>query len=254
MIPAASSPMLETHGLRKAFGALVATDDVSLAVRTGEIHALIGPNGAGKTTLIAQVTGELPPDAGRIVFEGRDITALPTWQRTRLGLARSFQITTLLPGFSALDNVAMAVQARAGSSFRFLAPARRDSNLRQRAAECLARVGLAAQADVRCADLSHGEHRQLELAVALALEPKLLLLDEPLAGMGLEDSEAMIALLRALKGRVPMLLVEHDMAAVFSLADRISVLVYGRVIASGSPQEIRDNAQVREAYLGEAAA
>jgi branched-chain amino acid transport system ATP-binding protein len=140
MIPVASSPMLETRGLRKAFGALVATDDVSLAVRTGEIHALIGPNGAGKTTLIAQVTGELPPDAGRIVFEGRDITALPTWQRTRLGLARSFQITTLLPGFSALDNVAMAVQARAGSSFRFLAPARRDSNLRQRAAECLARV------------------------------------------------------------------------------------------------------------------
>ena len=243
--------MLETHGLAKAFGALQATDDVSLEVRSGEVHALIGPNGAGKTTLIAQLTGELAPDAGRVVFEGRDITRLPTWRRTRLGLARSFQITNLLPRFSALDNVALAVQARSGTSFRLLAPARSDRALRQRAREHLARVGLDAQADVRCAELSHGEHRQLELAVALALEPKLLLLDEPLAGMGHEDSEAVIALLQALKGRVPMLLVEHDMAAVFSLADRISVLVYGRVIATGRPQEIRGNPQVREAYLGE---
>jgi branched-chain amino acid transport system ATP-binding protein len=245
------TPMLETHHLAKAFGALRATDDVSLAVLPGEVHALIGPNGAGKTTLIAQLTGELAPDAGRIVFEGRDITRQPAWRRTRLGLARSFQITNLLPRFSALDNVALAIQARSGGSFRFFAPARRDDTLRRSAHDHLARVGLAAQAEVRCADLSHGEHRQLELAVALALEPKLLLLDEPLAGMGLEDSEAMIALLQTLKGHVPMLLVEHDMAAVFSLADRISVLVYGRVIASGAPQEIRDNPQVREAYLGE---
>jgi branched-chain amino acid transport system ATP-binding protein len=249
-VPAAG-PLLETQRLAKAFGALRATDDVSLAVRAGEIHALIGPNGAGKTTLLAQLTGELAPDSGRVLFGGRDITALPAWRRTRLGLARSFQITTLLPRFTALDNVALAVQARSGSSFRFFAPARGERALRERAAECLARVGLAAQADARCADLSHGEHRQLELAVALALEPRLLLLDEPLAGMGLEDSEAIIALLRALKGRVPMLLVEHDMAAVFSLADRISVLVYGRIVASGTPQEIRGNAQVREAYLGE---
>jgi branched-chain amino acid transport system ATP-binding protein len=242
--------LLETAGLAKAFGALKATDDVSLAVDAAEVHAIIGPNGAGKTTLIAQLTGELAPDRGTIRFDGHDITRLPAWRRTRLGLGRSFQITTLLPQMSALDNVAMAVQARSGSSFRFFGDARRDGSLRGPAAAFLERVGLAAVAHARCSDLSHGEHRQLELAVALALRPRLLLLDEPLAGMGQEDSAQMIALLRSLKREVPMLLVEHDMDAVFSLADRVSVLVYGRIIATGAPQAIRDDPAVREAYLG----
>jgi branched-chain amino acid transport system ATP-binding protein len=242
--------LLETIGLAKAFGALKATDDVSLTVEAGEVHAIIGPNGAGKTTLIAQLTGELAPDRGAIRFDGQDITRLPTWRRTRLGLGRSFQITTLLPQMSALDNVAMAVQATCGHSFRFFGNARRDPSLRLPAAAQLERVGLLAVADARCGDLSHGEHRQLELAVALALRPRMLLLDEPLAGMGQEDSAQMIALLRSLKSELPMLLVEHDMDAVFSLADRVSVLVYGRIIATGTPRQIRDDAAVREAYLG----
>ena len=242
--------LLETVHLAKAFGALKATDDVSLSVDAGEVHAIIGPNGAGKTTLIAQLTGELAPDRGTIRFDGHDITRLPTWRRTRLGLGRSFQITTLLPQMSALDNVAMAVQARSGHAFRFFGDARRDPSLRVPAEGYLERVGLAAVAGARCGDLSHGEHRQLELAVALALAPRMLLLDEPLAGMGQEDSAQMVALLRSLKGELPMLLVEHDMDAVFTLADRISVLVYGRIIATGTPQRIRDDPAVREAYLG----
>jgi len=242
--------LLETLHLAKAFGALKATDDVSLTVDAGELHAIIGPNGAGKTTLIAQLTGELAPDRGTIRFDGHDITRLPTWRRTRLGLGRSFQITTLLGDMSALDNVAMAVQATRGHSFRFFGNARRDASLRLPAAAHLERVGLAAVADARCRDLSHGEHRQLELAVALALGPRMLLLDEPLAGMGQEDSAQMVDLLRSLKGQLPMLLVEHDMDAVFSLADRVSVLVYGRIIATGTPQRIRDDPAVREAYLG----
>jgi branched-chain amino acid transport system ATP-binding protein len=252
-VAADAKPRLATRGLAKSFGALKATDDVSLEVWPDEVHALIGPNGAGKSTLIAQLTGELAPDAGSVHFDGADITNLPAWRRTWLGLARSFQITNLLPEFSALDNVAMAVQARNGSSFRFFGAARRDATLRDPALRWLERVGLAAQADARCGDLSHGEHRQIELAAALALEPSLLLLDEPLAGMGIEDSERMVSLLRSLKGQIPMLLVEHDMDAVFSLADRISVLVYGRVIATDAPAAIRDNALVREAYLGETA-
>ena len=242
--------LLETLHLAKAFGALKATDDVSLTVDAGEVHAIIGPNGAGKTTLIAQLTGELAPDRGTIRFDGHDITRLPTWRRTRLGLGRSFQITTLLGDMSALDNVAMAVQATRGHSFRFFGNARRDASLRLPAAAHLERVGLAAVADARCRDLSHGEHRQLELAVALALGPRMLLLDEPLAGMGQEDSAQMVDLLRSLKRELPMLLIEHDMDAVFSLADRVSVLVYGRIIATGTPQRIRDDPAVREAYLG----
>jgi branched-chain amino acid transport system ATP-binding protein len=242
--------LLETLHLAKAFGALRATDDVSLAVDAGEVHAIIGPNGAGKTTLIAQLTGELAPDRGTIRFDGHDITRLPTWRRTRLGLGRSFQITTLLGEMTALDNVAMAVQATRGHSFRFFGNARRDASLRGPAAAQLERVGLAAVAAARCRDLSHGEHRQLELAVALALGPRMLLLDEPLAGMGQEDSAQMVDLLRSLKRELPMLLVEHDMDAVFSLADRVSVLVYGRIIATGTPQQIRDDPAVREAYLG----
>jgi branched-chain amino acid transport system ATP-binding protein len=242
--------LLETRHLSKAFGALKATDDVSLTVRPGEVHALIGPNGAGKTTLLAQLTGELDPDAGQVLFEAQDITRRPAWQRARLGIARTFQITTLLPQMSALDNVAMAVQARCGSSFRFFGNTGADAALRGPARAQLERVGLAYAAESICADLSHGEHRQLELAVALALAPKVLLLDEPLAGMGHEDSGRMVDLLRSLKGKVPMLLVEHDMDAVFSLADRVSVLVYGRVLATGTPTAIRGDAAVRDAYLG----
>jgi branched-chain amino acid transport system ATP-binding protein len=242
--------LLETRRLCKSFGALKATDEVSLTVRPGEVHALIGPNGAGKTTLLAQLTGELDPDAGQVLFEGIDITRRPAWQRARLGMGRTFQITTLLPQMTAQDNVAMAVQARCGSSFRFFGDAGADRVLRGPAREQLERVGLAYVAESICADLSHGEHRQLELAVALALEPKLLLLDEPLAGMGHEDSGRMVDLLRSLKGKLPMLLVEHDVDAVFSLADRVSVLVYGRVLATGSPASIRNDAAVRDAYLG----
>jgi branched-chain amino acid transport system ATP-binding protein len=242
---------LETRGLVKRFGGLVATDAVSIDVRPGEIHALIGPNGAGKTTLVSQLTGSLAPDAGTIHFAGRDVTRLPTHARVRLGLARSFQITSVLREFTALENVALAVQAHAGHSFRFLADARRDERLRGPARLGLEAVGLGARADTLAAALSHGEQRQLEIAMALAGDPKLLLLDEPMAGMGAEESQHMIGFLRALKSKRAILLIEHDMDAVFQLADRITVLVYGRAIASGTPDAIRANAEVRQAYLGE---
>ena len=246
-----AEPLLSTDRLIKRFGGLLATDSVSIDVRPGEIHALIGPNGAGKTTLVGQLTGNLRPDSGTIHFAGRDVTRLPTHARVRLGLARSFQITSVLREFTALDNVALAVQAHAGHSFRFLADARRDETLREPARQGLAEVGLALRADVAAAALSHGEQRQLEIAMALAGRPRLLLLDEPMAGMGAEESQDMVHLLRRLKSRCGMLLVEHDMDAVFALADRITVLVYGRAIASGTPEEIRANAEVRQAYLGE---
>jgi branched-chain amino acid transport system ATP-binding protein len=248
------APLLETRGLIKRFGGLIATDNLLLAVHPGEIHALIGPNGAGKTTLIAQLTGLLKSDAGSIHFAGHDITRLPTHARVRLGLARSFQITAVLREFSALDNVALAVQAHAGHSFRFLADARKETALREPARRQLEAVGLGERADILAANLSHGEQRQLEIAMALAADPRLLLLDEPMAGMGVEESQRMIALLRSLKGKRTILLVEHDMDAVFQLADRITVLVYGRAIATGRPNEIRANAEVRQAYLGEEAA
>ncbi len=244
-------PLLRTDGLIKRFGGLVATDTVSIDVRPGEIHALIGPNGAGKTTLVSQLTGSLAPDAGTIHFAGRDVTRLPTHARVRLGLARSFQITSVLREFTALENVALAVQAHAGHSFRFLADARRDERLRGPARLGLEAVGLGARAETLAATLSHGEQRQLEIAMALAGDPKLLLLDEPMAGMGGEESQRMIGFLRVLKSKRAMLLIEHDMDAVFQLADRITVLVYGRAIASGTPGEIRANAEVRQAYLGE---
>jgi len=243
--------LLQIEGLTKRFGGVVACDNVTLAVGRGELHAIIGPNGAGKTTLITQLAGELTPDAGRVIFAGEDITRLPTPRRSALGLARSFQITSLFADFTALDNVALAVQAHAGHSFRFWQPARRAAELREPARTALARVGLAARADTLVARLSHGEHRQLELAMALATRPRLLLLDEPMAGLGPEESARMVALLRELKREVTILLIEHDMAAVFALADRISVLVYGRLIASGAPEAIRANAEVRKAYLGE---
>jgi branched-chain amino acid transport system ATP-binding protein len=243
--------LLQVDNLHKRFGGIVATDNLALAIPSGELHAVIGPNGAGKTTLIAQLAGQLRPDSGAIRFAGQDITTLPVYKRSGLGLARSFQITSLFLDLSVLDNVALAVQAHAGHSFRFWADARKEAALRDPARAALARVGLAARADQRAADLSHGEHRLLELAMALASSPRMLLLDEPMAGLGPEESARMVEMLRALKKEFTILLVEHDMEAVFALADRITVLVYGRVIASGPPTDIRANQQVRDAYLGE---
>jgi branched-chain amino acid transport system ATP-binding protein len=248
---AGSDTLLEIDGLTRRFGGVIASDGISLAVRKGELHAIIGPNGAGKTTLISQLAGEIAPDAGRIRFDGRDITALPTYLRSQLGLARSFQITSLFLDFTALDNVALAVQAHAGHSFHFWRDARSAAELRAPARAALARAGLAARADVLVSKLSHGEHRQLEIAMALATSPRMLLLDEPMAGMGPDESARMVNTLRELKRELTILLIEHDMEAVFALADRITVLVYGRIIASGSPGAIRANAEVRQAYLGE---
>ncbi|MCC6890340.1 MAG: ABC transporter ATP-binding protein [Hyphomicrobiales bacterium] len=243
--------LLEVDGLIKRFGGVTASDSIDLSVLSGELHAIIGPNGAGKTTLIDQLTGEIVPDSGRIRFAGRDVTALPVHQRSRLGLARSFQITSLFNDVTALDNVALAVQAHSGHSFRFWRNARSERELREPAREILARVGLAGREQVMVSNMSHGEHRQLEIAMTLATRPRTLLLDEPMAGLGPEESVRMIALLRALKRDLTILLIEHDMDAVFALADRISVLVYGRVIASGDPAAIRANEEVRRAYLGE---
>jgi branched-chain amino acid transport system ATP-binding protein len=244
-------PLLELRGLCKRFGGLAATDDVNLIVHPGEIHALIGPNGAGKTTLIDQVSGALPPDSGAVLMLGQDVTAWPMQRRARLGLGRSFQITCLIPGFTALDNVALAAQAGAGSSFRFIGPAARDRALNDAGRAALDRVGLGHRADSLAGALSHGEKRQLELAVALAAGPRLLLLDEPLAGAGQEETERLVTLLDSLRAQFGILLVEHDMQAVFALADRITVLVHGRVIATGAPDEIRAHPEVRSAYLGE---
>src|SRR5947209_19091580 len=244
-------PLLAIEGLTKRFGGITASDHVSLTVPEGELHAIIRPNGAGKTTLIGQITGELAPQSGRIRFAGQDITRLAAWQRSLLGLARSFQITSLCLDFPALDKVALAVQAHAGHSFHFWREARKEPRLRAPARNALERVGLAERADMIAAAMSHGEHRQLEIAMALATKPRMLLLDEPMAGMGAEESARMVKLLRELKQHVTILLIEHDMDAVFALADSISVLVYGRVIASGEPAAIRANADVRRAYLGE---
>jgi branched-chain amino acid transport system ATP-binding protein len=243
--------LLHIEDLSKRFGGVTASENVSLAVPPGELHAIIGPNGAGKTTLIGQLTGEVVPDAGSIRFADTDITALPTYQRSGLGLARSFQITSLFLDMSVLDNVALAVQAHDGHSFRFWHPARKEETLRAPARAALARTGLAARADVPVADLSHGEHRQLEIAMALATRPRMLLLDEPMAGMGPDESARLVKLLRELKKEYTILLIEHDMEAVFALADRISVLVYGRMIATGKPDDIRVNPEVQRAYLGE---
>jgi branched-chain amino acid transport system ATP-binding protein len=248
-----ADPLLEIDGLTKRFGGVVASDGITLLLPAGQLHAIIGPNGAGKTTLIGELTGEIAPDAGRIRFAGADITALPVHRRSALGLARSFQITSLFNDFTALDNVALAVQAHNGHSFRFWRDARKEAVLREPARELLARVGLAGREDVMVASMSHGEHRQIEIAMALATRPRMLLLDEPMAGMGPEESVRMIALLRELKRDLTILLIEHDMDAVFALADRITVLVYGRIIASGEPAAIRANADVRKAYLGEQA-
>ncbi|WP_417599012.1 ABC transporter ATP-binding protein [Pararhodobacter oceanensis] len=247
------TPVLELNNLRKSFGALKATDDVSLTLRAGEVHALIGPNGAGKSTLMAQISGRTLPDAGRIRFEGREITRLNEVRRAQLGLGRSFQISSLIPEYSARRNVMLALQARQSHSFRFFKPVLWDRALIEGADDILERVGLRGRASVPSAELSHGERRLLEIAVALALEPKCFLLDEPMAGMGAEGAGQLVTFLRELKTQAPILLVEHDMDAVFALADRLSVLVYGRIIASGSVEEIRNDPQVREAYLGDSA-
>jgi branched-chain amino acid transport system ATP-binding protein len=243
--------LLELRNLRKSFGGLVVTDDVSLDLRQGEIHALIGPNGAGKTTLIHQISGTLAPDSGQVIFAGEEVTRLSLARRARRGLARSFQITSIVPGFSAIENVALAVQARSGSSFRFFRPVGAEASLNDQAMEALAEVGLEHRAAAPAAVLSHGEKRQLELAIALAMQPRLLLLDEPLAGTGAEEAERLIRILGGLRARYGILLIEHDMPAVFALADRISVLAQGRVIATGTKDEIRANPIVRDAYLGE---
>jgi branched-chain amino acid transport system ATP-binding protein len=242
--------MLEVKGLCKSFGALVATDHVALEVQEGETLAIIGPNGAGKTTLISQLAGNLRPDAGRIRFAGEDITALPAPRRAQKGLARSFQITSVYLEFSVLHNVMLAVLAQSGRT-GFWRDARSDPALVEPARAVLEEVGLAARIDILASNLAHGEQRQLEVAMALATRPRLLLLDEPMAGMGTEESQRMIALLATLKRKQTMILVEHDMDAVFRLADRIAVLVYGRVIATGSPENIKTNEEVRKAYLGE---
>jgi branched-chain amino acid transport system ATP-binding protein len=243
--------LLEVETLTKRFGGVTASDAISLAVPSGELHAIIGPNGAGKTTLIGQLSGEITPDAGRILFDRRDITMLPVYRRSQLGLARSFQITSLFADFTALDNVALAVQAHSGHSFRFWRDARTELALRRPARAALERLGLAARADAVVADLSHGERRQLEIAMALVTEPRLLLLDEPMAGMGPDESSRLIETLRQLKGGLTIILIEHDMDAVFALADRISVLVYGRIIATGDAAAIKSDPAVRQAYLGE---
>jgi branched-chain amino acid transport system ATP-binding protein len=243
--------LLEIEHLCKAFGALVATDDVTLGIRKGETHALIGPNGAGKTTLVGQLTGELRPDAGRIIFDGRDVTELSTARRARLGLARSFQITSIFDTFTAEGNVALAVQATERHSFRFWQPAERIARLRQPARQLITDVGLSRLGNVIASRMSHGQHRQLELGMALATHPIMLLLDEPMAGLGIEESRAMSKLLASVKGQYTILLIEHDMDAVFSLADRITVLVGGRIVASGTADEIRNHPGVRVAYLGE---
>jgi branched-chain amino acid transport system ATP-binding protein len=243
--------LLRVENLVRRFGGILATDNLSLDVARGELHAIIGPNGAGKTTLISQLTGQLLPNAGAIHFAGQDITHLPAFRRSALGLARSFQITSLLPDFTACDNVALAAQAHDGHSFRFWGNARKESRLRDAAHAALRRVGLDHRADVVVSELSHGEQRELELAVALATKPQLLLLDEPMAGLGTTESARMVKLLRELRKEVTIVLVEHDMEAVFALADRITVLVYGRVIASGAPAAIRSNEEVKRAYLGD---
>jgi branched-chain amino acid transport system ATP-binding protein len=248
------SAPLQLKNLRKSYGALVVTDDVSLNVEAGELHAIIGPNGAGKTTLIHQISGHARSDSGTIIFDGEDVSHLPMAERARRGLVRSFQITSILPRFSALENVAIAAQARAGTSFSFFGNASKEPALNDTTMALLTRFGLAARAHVPAGQMSHGEKRQLEIAIALAAKPKLLLLDEPLAGTSHDESQRLINTLQELRKELPIVLIEHDMDAVFALADRVSVLVYGRIIASGPPQGIRDNPDVRAAYLGEEAA
>jgi branched-chain amino acid transport system ATP-binding protein len=242
--------LLQVRGLNKRFGGLVATDALDLDVESGEIHAVIGPNGAGKTTLISQLSGALAPDAGSIVLAGQDVTALSVHERVQRGIARSYQVTNVFRALSALENVVLAVQAGDGSSFGFWRPVRGERHLYERARELLQRVGLHQRGDVLAGALAHGEQRQLEVALALATRPRLLLLDEPMAGMGPDESARMVALIEELRNGLTIILIEHDMDAVFRLADRISVLVYGRVLATGRADVVRSDPVVRQAYLG----
>ena len=246
-------PILELEGLSKRFGAVVASDEVTLDLVPGEIHALIGPNGAGKSTVIKQIAGEVRQDKGSIRFAGRDIGRLDVVARAQLGLARTFQVSSVAPEFSTLQNVMLAVQSVERKTFRFFKPALRDASLVEPAMAYLVRLLLDDRADVPAANLSHGERRALEIAIALALKPKAFLLDEPMAGMGPENTEKLVEILDGLRAEAPILLVEHDMDAVFALADRISVIVYGRIIASGTPNDIRAHEEVRRAYLGDEA-
>jgi branched-chain amino acid transport system ATP-binding protein len=246
-----STSILRVRGLTKRFGANVVNDNIDFDILQGEVHAIIGPNGAGKTTLINQLIGELSPDAGTIEFDDRNITAMPVYRRSLLGLSRSYQITSVFPDFSALENVSIAAQAHDGHSFGCWRPATQDERLTALSLASLEKVGLSAKASHLASELAHGERRQLELAMALVSKSKILLLDEPMAGMGTRESDAMVQLLRSLKEHYTMLLVEHDMDAVFALADRISVLVYGRIIVTGHPKDIRNSPEVRKAYLGD---
>jgi branched-chain amino acid transport system ATP-binding protein len=248
-----SETLLELRKLVKRYGGLVATDHLDLTVRRGEIHAIIGPNGAGKTTLIHQISGAIAPSAGSILFNGRDITGVPMHERVKLGLARSYQITNIFKDYSVLDNIALAVQARRGSSMRFWRQAVSDHALFDEARVIGTQVGLGPRLDVVAGNLAHGEQRQLEVGLALATLPKLLLLDEPMAGMGPDESARLIPLIRNLRDKIGVVLIEHDMDAVFQLADRISVLVAGRIIATGTPEQIRNDKQVKQAYLGDEA-
>lgn len=248
-----SDPVLQTLNLHKAFGSLQATSDVSIALNPGEIHAIIGPNGAGKSTLIAQICGSLQPDQGRVRLLGQDVTALGVAERARAGLGRTFQISALAMEDSVLENVLLGALGATGSPWRFWRAVQRNTPLTDRAMSALERVGLAAESQTRCADLSHGQRRQLEVAVALTLSPKAFVMDEPMAGLGLEGSKNLTGFLDGLRDQAPILLVEHDMDAVFALADRISVLAYGAVIATGTVDEIRASHEVREAYLGDEA-
>ena len=243
--------ILKTIGLCKQFGGITATNNIDLDINEGEIHAVIGPNGAGKTTLISQLSGDLKADKGAILFQGDLINTMSSNKRSLLGIARTFQITSLMLDMSTLENVALAVQAHSGHSYRFWQDARQDHQLIEPALKVLKQVGLLERKNIMTRELSHGEHRQLEIAMALATQPKLLLLDEPMAGMGAEETQKLIAILKTLKTGKTMILIEHDMNAVFSLADRITVMVYGKIIATGSPKEIRANQKVKAAYLGD---
>lgn len=245
------SSILEMKDLRKSYGGVTATDGVSLSVEKNILHAIIGPNGAGKTTLISLLSGAVKPDGGKILFAGKDITNQPAYSRAKIGISRSYQITSLIMSMSVLDNVALAIQARSGHSFKFIKPANSLTNIRNEALSILEQIGLASRAEDLTSNLSHGEHRLVEIAIALASNAQCMMLDEPMAGLGPEESVRMIDFIKQLKGSRTILLIEHDMDAVFALADTISVLVYGKIIATGSPDEIRNNEAVRHAYLGE---
>lgn len=246
-----ADPVLETHGISKSFGALAASKDITLDLRPGEIHALIGPNGAGKSTLIQQIAGGLRPDSGRITLNGTDVTQLSTAARAKRGMGRTFQISSLAMDYTVLQNAVLGALGQRGDMFRFFRPVMKDTALREAAESALVQVGLGDLRHMRTAELSHGQRRQLEVAVALTLKPRVFLMDEPMAGLGTEGTAQMVGFLDALRAEAPILLIEHDMDAVFALADRISVLVYGQIIATGSADEIRADARVREAYLGE---